>query len=1268
MKKILLLLLIASLASGCGVALAQTTPATSAPANPQSMLTNSVYQDAITKKYYVWNGSVFGWRQLTDSIQVARIITELGGTTKYPLSFGYGLLGQPFTFNGSTAQTAAIDTNVFHTAYWFQHNFLPLAPLAGSAPNSVVTQVPAFQNGLYFGTNGSRLQNTLFLLGDTSGSSAYGIDNGNSSAIIQRYYNTTSGAQPFVNTFTRTTGSESFNWGQYGTSPYWMTLNANGLSLNGLITVTNSRGLSKFWDGTMSGFNIGGYQNGLGYGALYPLTHTSANADDYTIKGNGATTVVNATSDVFLAINGTNYADLNTLGFNVTGYLQQNTVTSSLLKADNTGKIVQAIAGTDYITPLTLANYAPIASPAFTGVPTAPTASTGNSTTQIATTAFVQNAASVTTTLSGLRSFTNPQSGVIYQIEDYGGGQWYWNSTDTRTDNTGTILQISGVTTGRFNRIYTGYVNVLWFGALPDCVLSGNNFVSSGTDNTTYIQNAVNFLIANNGGTLFFPNGNYLVQGTVYVNYSNNLQNPSITLKGETESVRNAIIGNYINGASFIRTVTGDFFRVGLNSSGNAVFPYPTNQQYFNFSANGLSFTGKYTTGGTSPVTGIRAFNMYATRAVIRNCSAQYIDYLVYQGITDASGNQNYCDQQIYENIYMHNSTYGGLYLAYSDGSVLNGIYCEDTEPQATFFNYVDIENSGPVHINGMVYWCNSYLFSRTPASNTSVIRIGNSASPTITNCHFEHLINVYSGIILSIVTNATVQGLLAKWTGNDIVKFSNVTGVDISGITANMTHNSGTYDFEFVNTNSLVNWHNNTWLSNPTALTPRSISIYGSTPSVTQNSDAIYTATDANYSVPYYNKTYILPAITASRTLTLPTALAGQTLTIINENTSSYTWSFASTVSGVTVIPNNTTVSISSDLTPNWVITTGQLQTGFSGGNSIFGDVASGGNLLLSSTANSTKGLIKLGANSAYNEASTLLGINTQTPTHSVSLGINNTGTANYYAGSGYDNGVTNYLRVRQYWNSNIFNIGQEAGGTGALTGIALAVGARSLSVNSTSIGNGYLEFAHGSPGTANINFFAITGGNTLSSGVSRELALLNTVNATGTAASEQFYAYPYYQSVGSGTQYLINLGTASAALGTGTLSQKFAVDYLGNVTAKSTMSAANYVSTSGTPTVVLGLSSTVGTGATISIAGTNTDGIVTVNTGTGITTTGALFTVTLNGFSYPHSCFAVVSAGNNAGNLSVGGLSTTGFAVVNASALISSFTYTFIYHSGGY
>lgn len=55
-----------------------------------------------------------------------------------------------------------------------------------------------------------------------------------------------------------------------------------------------------------------------------------------------------------------------------------------------------------------VATFAALASPTFTGTPAAPTATNGTSTTQIATTAFVQNAVSGTTTwpLSGSASFT----------------------------------------------------------------------------------------------------------------------------------------------------------------------------------------------------------------------------------------------------------------------------------------------------------------------------------------------------------------------------------------------------------------------------------------------------------------------------------------------------------------------------------------------------------------------------------------------------------------------------------------------------------------------------------------------------------------------------------------------------------------------------------------------------------------------------------------------------------------------------------------------
>lgn len=53
-----------------------------------------------------------------------------------------------------------------------------------------------------------------------------------------------------------------------------------------------------------------------------------------------------------------------------------------------------AAAGATAVQPSTLTNYAPIASPALTGTPTAPTATAGTSSTQIATTEFVANAIS----------------------------------------------------------------------------------------------------------------------------------------------------------------------------------------------------------------------------------------------------------------------------------------------------------------------------------------------------------------------------------------------------------------------------------------------------------------------------------------------------------------------------------------------------------------------------------------------------------------------------------------------------------------------------------------------------------------------------------------------------------------------------------------------------------------------------------------------------------------------------------------------------------
>jgi hypothetical protein len=72
------------------------------------------------------------------------------------------------------------------------------------------------------------------------------------------------------------------------------------------------------------------------------------------------------------------------------------------------------IATTAYVQ--TLAGFAPIASPAFTGVPTAPTAAPGNNTQQIATTAFVE--AAIANSTAGVASFNGRTGAVTLQAND----------------------------------------------------------------------------------------------------------------------------------------------------------------------------------------------------------------------------------------------------------------------------------------------------------------------------------------------------------------------------------------------------------------------------------------------------------------------------------------------------------------------------------------------------------------------------------------------------------------------------------------------------------------------------------------------------------------------------------------------------------------------------------------------------------------------------------------------------------------------------------
>lgn len=130
-----------------------------------------------------------------------------------------------------------------------------------------------------------------------------------------------------------------------------------------------------------------------------------------------------------------------------------------------------------------------------------------------------------------------------YNYADGGEGNFYWNSTSTATDNGGTIIQVTGVSTGRWIRLYNDFVNVKWFGASPSF------------DSTIPIQNALNL----NTTTIF--DDAYITSSTLNVSESYLIFTP----KGQiTSSATGAAL--YYTATSTKKRCGGEGIRIYGNS------------------------------------------------------------------------------------------------------------------------------------------------------------------------------------------------------------------------------------------------------------------------------------------------------------------------------------------------------------------------------------------------------------------------------------------------------------------------------------------------------------------------------------------------------------------------------------------------------------------------------------------------------------------------------------------------------------------------------
>lgn len=107
---------------------------------------------------------------------------------------------------------------------------------------------------------------------------------------------------------------------------------------------------------------------------------------------------------------------------------------------------------------------------------------------------------------------------------DGGGGSFYWDAANIATDDGGTIIRPVGVLVGAWIRIFSGSMNIRWFGAKGDGV----------TDDATPIADAIAVAIASAAsstsvkGSVFIPKGKFVVASELPIS-------SGITLAGEAQ-------------------------------------------------------------------------------------------------------------------------------------------------------------------------------------------------------------------------------------------------------------------------------------------------------------------------------------------------------------------------------------------------------------------------------------------------------------------------------------------------------------------------------------------------------------------------------------------------------------------------------------------------------------------------------------------------------------------------------------------------------------
>ncbi len=476
----------------------------------------------------------------------------------------------------------------------------------------------------------------------------------------------------------------------------------------------------------------------------YGVAYVETSSTSVTITGN-----VNTGDLVCLRVEGPMNALSPSAGGGTSGVSSFNTRTGAITLT--AGDVTGALGYTP----------AAIASPAFTGTPTAPTAVFGTNTGVLATTAFVQ--AAVIASVSGVSSFNTRTGAITLTASDVNTALGYTAAglaSPAFTGNPTAPTQTLGDNSTKLATTAFVIANASGGGGttLPfiNVKAAPYNAVGNGvTDDTAAIQAALSALTA--GGEVYFPAGTYLISSQLTV------ANQYTRLVG---SSRYGALLYQTNLSSNILNITGGF---------------PTVQSL------GLAYSG--TPVGGAAIYSNTSFGNYSDLYIV-NC---------YIGMTFDGGVANKVLQLDLRNIgnvgiYCVNALdvyIGQAIIEAGTGAATLGCIRLQDHCEAIVIEGADILNGA----YGMTTTASSYTVGNRPAyckftdcffdSSLNGVLIDNSVEFDFNNCWFSN--RPHSGIVLQ-----TCKGI--KFTGGQAVNCGE-HGISVSANASNVFINNFTAD-----------------------------------------------------------------------------------------------------------------------------------------------------------------------------------------------------------------------------------------------------------------------------------------------------------------------------------------------------------------------------------------------------------------------------------------------------------------------------------------